>query len=132
MRNGSLTMSAMIPAEPAVVYAAWLSTKGHTAMTGSRAKASARLGATFTAWDGYIRGRNLELTAVTLIVQSWRTTEFAEDAPDSRLEVHLEAEGRGTRLTLRHTDLPPGEAATYRQGWKEFYFDPMKRHFFGR
>lgn len=125
-------MSAVIPARPDVVYAAWLSARGHAAMTGSAATASARKGGSFTAWDGYIQGRNIELVPSTRIVQSWRTTDFPPDAPDSRLVVDLEDSATGTRLTLHHTSLPPGQAPLYRRGWKEFYFDPMKKYFAGQ
>ena len=37
MKTGSLTMSAVIPATPGDVYGAWMSSKGHAAMTESPA-----------------------------------------------------------------------------------------------
>lgn len=128
MKNG-FKLSAVIPATPAQVYKAWLGTKGHSAMTGSVAKASARLGGKFTAWDGYISGRTLELEADRRIVQAWRTSEFADDAPDSRLEISLQATKSGTKVTLTHTEIPPGQAESYKQGWEDFYFKPMKGYF---
>jgi hypothetical protein len=38
VKTDSLRMSAVIPADPKAVYAAWMSSKGHAAMTGSGAK----------------------------------------------------------------------------------------------
>jgi uncharacterized protein YndB with AHSA1/START domain len=122
------TVSATIPAAPKQVYDVWLSSKGHTQMTGSVAKASARVGGTFTAWDGYIAGRNLKLVPGRRIVQSWRTTEFASADPDSQIEVLLEKAPGGTKLTLRHTNIPGGQY-DYRSGWRECYFEPMKKYF---
>jgi activator of HSP90 ATPase len=122
------TVSATIPASPKQVYDAWLSSKGHTEMTESGAKVSARVGGAFTAWDGYISGKNLKLNPGKQIVQSWRTTEFAASDPDSRIEVRLEKVPRGTRLTLRHTNIPGGQS-DYRSGWRECYFEPMKKYF---
>jgi len=75
LKNG-FKISAVIPAKPAVIYKAWLSTKGHTAMTGSSAKVNGKIGGKFTAWDGYIFGTTLELTPDQRIVQAWRTSEF--------------------------------------------------------
>jgi activator of HSP90 ATPase len=132
MKKGSLTMSAVMPATPGEVYRAWMSSKGHSAMTESPATVSARKGGKFTAWDGYISGRTLEIEPGKRIVQAWRSTDFAEDAPDSRLEVILEAAKGGTRVTLKHSEIPPGQAAGYRQGWKDFYFGPMKKYFASR
>jgi activator of HSP90 ATPase len=129
MKSGSLKVSAVIPARPETIYKAWLSGKEHAAMTGSAAKAIARVGGAFAAWDGYISGKNLELSSPGRILQSWRTTEFPADAPDSRLEVLLEEAKGGTKVTLIHTDIPEGQEASYRQGWVEYYFAPMKEYF---
>jgi activator of HSP90 ATPase len=98
-------------------------------MTGSAANVEGRIGGAFSAWDGYIFGKTLELEAPRRIVQAWRTTEFPEDAPDSRVEILLE-EARGkTKLTLIHSDMPEDQVESYKQGWKDFYFTPMKEYF---
>lgn len=128
MKN-SFTVSAVIPASPERVYKAWLSGKEHGAMTGGVAKVTARVGGSYSAWDGYIMGKTVELTPNERIVQTWRTTDFPEDAEDSRIEVTLENRKSGTLVTLIHTDIPPGQAAEYKRGWVDFYFKPMKEYF---
>ncbi len=122
------TVSDTIPAAPEAVFEAWMSSAGHAAMTGAEATVDPRVGGEFQAWDGYISGRTLELEAGRRIVQSWRTTEFADDDPDSQIEVLLAPEGGGTRLTLRHTGVPDGQP-DYEEGWQESYFDPMREYF---
>jgi len=129
MKTDSIKASAIIPAEPAAIYAAWMSTKGHSAMTGNQAKITARVGSSFSAWDGYISGKTLEMKPDKCIVQSWRSTDFAEEEPDSKLEVILEKARGGTRVTLVHTKIPAGHGAEYKQGWIDFYFKPMKAYF---
>lgn len=128
MKKG-FKISAVIPAKPAEIYKAWLSTKGHTAMTGSTAKVTGNVGGKFSAWDGYIFGRTLELKPNKRIVQAWRTTEFPDEAPDSRLEISLDAVKGGTKITLTHTTMPEDQAAEYKQGWEDFYFKPMREFF---
>ena len=128
MKNG-FTISAVVPAKASEIYKAWLSTKGHAAMTGSPAKVEGKVGGKFSAWDGYIFGTTLELTPNERIPQAWRTTEFPEDAPDSRLEVLLEEVTGGTKITLAHTKMPDDQVEDYRQGWEDFYFKPMKQYF---
>ena len=132
MKSDGLTVSAVVPAEPAVIYKAWLSGKEHAAMTGSAATGTGKVGAKYTAWDGYISGTTLELEAGKRIVQSWRSTDFAKDTPDSRLEVILAKATGGTKVTLKHTDLPSGSKEGYRKGWIDFYFAPMKKYFGAR
>jgi activator of HSP90 ATPase len=124
-------VSTLIPASPEEIYTAWLSSEGHTQMTGGSAILSSEVGTEFNAWDGYIQGRNLELEYGKHIVQSWRTTEFSDDEPDSRIEITLEAVGDQTKLTLHHTGLPP-HGGQYEQGWVESYFEPMIEYFESR
>jgi activator of HSP90 ATPase len=124
-------VSTLLPATPDEVYHAWLSSEGHSEMTGSPAAVSAKVGGEFSAWDGYIHGKNLALRTGKRILQSWRTTEFSRDAPDSQIEITLEAVGDQTRLTLHHTGLPP-DGGQYEQGWVESYFDPMQEYFLSR
>ena len=128
----SFTLTDTIPAAPDLIYDAWLDSRCHTAMTGSAAEAAATEGAVFTAWGGYISGRNLSLERALRIVQAWRTTRFTADDPDSQIEVLLEPVPEGTRLTLHHTNIPDGHTGYQNGGWQEHYFEPMKRYFDGK
>lgn len=125
----SLKMSVTLPVKAEKLYKAWLNSKEHAAFTGGGAKVSAKVGGKFTAWDGYISGKNLELKANKKIVQSWRTSEFADNAPDSVLEITFEEKNGKTKLSLYHYDLQKGDAKKYRDGWRDYYFEPMKQHY---
>lgn len=122
------TVSDIIPASPTEIYAAWLDSETHTDMTGGAATASDEVNGSFTAWDGYIMGKNVSLSANTQIVQSWRTTEFKDEEPDSNLEINLAPVANGTEITLIHTNLPK-HGMQYKQGWVDHYFSPMKAYF---
>ncbi len=122
------TVTVVFPATTKDIYEAWLNSRKHSAMTGGEAKVNARVGGKFTAWDGYISGTNLELAPNARIVQAWRTSEFAPEDPDSRLEIVLTPTSRGTRVTLKHSNLPP-HGTQYKQGWVDSYFTPMKAYF---
>jgi activator of HSP90 ATPase len=98
-------------------------------MTGSPANVDGTVGGAFSAWDGYIFGQTLELTPNQRIAQAWRTSEFPDDAPDSHIEVDLEEVPGGTKITLRHSNIPANQVDSYRQGWEDFYFKPMKEYF---
>jgi activator of HSP90 ATPase len=125
----SFKISDIFPSAPEKLYRSWLSSKEHSAFTGSPAKISSRAGGKFSAWDGYISGANVELVKGKRIVQRWRTTEFEKTDPDSLVVITFETVKEGTRLTLTHTEIPKGQTSDYLQGWKDFYFTPMKRYF---
>jgi uncharacterized protein YndB with AHSA1/START domain len=121
-------VSDVIPATPEAIYQAWLDSEEHSKMTGAPARVSPDPGEPFEAWDGYIQGKNLELEYPRRILQAWRTTEFDENEPDSRLEIILEPASGGTRITIRHSNLPE-HGMQYQEGWKDAYFEPMKAYF---
>lgn len=125
----SFALTTTLPASPKEIYNAWLSSEGHSQMTGSQAEVQGGSGGVFTAWDGYIWGKTLELEANHRIVQAWRTSEFPEDSPDSRVEITLEEDPNGTKISLTHTDIPEGQGDGYKQGWEDFYFTPMRAYF---
>ena len=125
----SFSISSILPATPQEIYQAWLSSEGHSQMTGSPAEVKAEIGGAFKAWDGYIWGMTLEMEAPRRIVQAWRTSEFPADSPDSRVEITLEESEDGTKVTLVHTNIPDGQGEGYKGGWEEFYFTPMHAFF---
>jgi len=110
------------------IYKAWLSTQGHTKMTGGTAFTSDKVGDTFTAWDGYIKGKNLILEPYNKIVQSWRTSQFEDCEEDSQIEIILNEIDGETELTLIHSNVPES-GEHYINGWDEHYFMPMKAYF---
>jgi activator of HSP90 ATPase len=126
------TVADIIPAGAQQIYEAWLSSAGHDKITGGQpAQITAQEGAAFTVWNGYITGRNVKLEPARRIVQSWRTTKFTAADPDSRIEVLLEPVPGGTKVTVRHTNVPDGHTSYRDGGWQNSYFEPMKKHFGG-
>jgi activator of HSP90 ATPase len=122
-------LSCTLPAAPQAVYDAWLDSAAHSAMTGGAAKIAKRVGGAYSAWDGYITGKTLELLPGKRIVQSWRASEFAARDPDSTITVELAPTKTGTRLTLTHRSVPDGQTGYENGGWQDFYFTPMKAYF---
>jgi uncharacterized protein YndB with AHSA1/START domain len=127
--NESILISEVIPASPRRIFSAWLDSAEHTALTGSQASVVPAVGGEHTAWDGYVQGKTLELHDGARIVQSWRTTEFPADSPDSRVEITLEPTVGGTLVTVHHTDIPAGQSDKYREGWNQYYLSRMKTYF---
>lgn len=125
----SIRVSAVIPVKRQTLYRAWLDGKGHSAFTGAKAHVVPRVGGRFSAWDGYIEGKTLELEPGRKIVQSWRSSDFPAESGDSRLVVSFQDVPGGTKITLHHTEIPEGQGKGYKRGWRDFYFSPMKAYF---
>ena len=97
-------------------------------MTGGEARCSNRVGARFTAWDGYISGSNISLRPGVQIRQRWRTSDFKPDDPFSNLVLHLSPAEGGCTIHLTHSNIPDGQP-DYLQGWHDHYFVPMDAYF---
>jgi uncharacterized protein YndB with AHSA1/START domain len=128
----AFTLTATIPASAREIYEAWLDSIAHSEMTGGEAMMSDEVGAEFSAWDGYITGRNLELVAGERIVQSWRTSEFGDELEDSIITVTLDEVGGGTLLTIEHSNVPDEHKSYEEGGWQSNYFEPMVEYFVQR
>jgi len=125
----SFTLTSRISASAREIYDAWLTSRGHSEMTGAEARMSDALGAEVSAWNGYISGRNLDLVPPVRIVQSWRTTKFTDQHEDSIITVTLEEAADGTLLTLVHSNVPDDHRSYEEGGWQSNYFTPMQEYF---
>jgi len=131
-RTRTIRQRVVVPAPPAEVYAALVNARKHAAFTAAEATGVARVGARFTAWDGYISGRHLLLQKARRIVQEWSTTQWPKGFSPSRLEILLEPKGGATALTMIHSNVPASQAGSLREGWREYYWKPLKAWFRAR
>jgi uncharacterized protein YndB with AHSA1/START domain len=125
----TLVQTHEFAAAPAFVYRALMDSEQHAKFTGGGAQIDPDVGGRFTAWDGYITGRNLELIEGERIVQSWRTSEWPDEYDDSRLEISLAPSATGTKLTMIHDSVPSSQAAALEQGWIDNYWEPLRKFF---
>jgi uncharacterized protein YndB with AHSA1/START domain len=125
----SIQVSGLIPATPKEIYTAWLDSTAHSKFTGSIVTVEPHVGGTHTAWNGTITGKTLELIPNRRIVQSWRSTDFPSEAPDSRLEVCLAPRKDGAEITFLHSGIPEGQGHEYEARWLDRYLTPMRQYF---
>lgn len=128
-RTRTIRQTSWIRATPEDVYDALMTTRGHAAFTGARARISGEVGGKFVAWDGYIHGTNLELVRGRKIVQAWRPTEetWPEDH-DSIVRYILSPSRGGTEIRFTHSKVPTAHVAHLSQGWKDHYWAPLKAY----
>jgi uncharacterized protein YndB with AHSA1/START domain len=125
----TIRQRAILAADPGDVFEAYVNPKKHAAFTGSAATGTPRVGCKFTAWDGYISGKYLKLDKGKKILHEWTTSEWPEGYPPSLVELTLVARGKKTELTMVHSKVPAQQAQNYAEGWKEWYWEPLKKFF---
>jgi activator of HSP90 ATPase len=121
----TIRQTVTFKASPHQVYEALMDEKKHAAFSGGHAKVSRKVGGRFSIWDGDIEGTNLELVPDMKIVQSWRYADWGEGIY-STATFSLEGIDKGTRLTFIQRDVPDEQYEEIKQGWKDYYWGPMK------
>jgi activator of HSP90 ATPase len=124
----TLFQAVRLNAPPAQLYAQYLNPRTHRAITGAKAKVSAKKGAAFSAFGGALSGRILQLVPKRLIVQSWRASHWNRDDLDSILILSFHAEGRGGRIELVHVNVPEHDLAGVSEGWHIYYWIPWRSY----
>jgi len=128
-KTTTIIQKVVIPASPEEVYDAFIDARKHSEFTGSKATCDPTVGGKFTAWDGYISGRNLELEKGKRIVQEWVTAEWPKGYPSSTLELTFRKVKGGTQVRMVHSHVPEEQADDYKQGWVDNYWELLKDHF---
>jgi activator of HSP90 ATPase len=127
MKTKSISKTVRLKSSPPFIYNMLMDAKKHAAFTGSPVKMSKKVKGTFSVFDGYCTGYNIELIENFKIVQAWN---FKEDGwPSDHFSICaflLETDEKNTILTFTQTGIPEHKAADLRKGWNEFYWESMK------
>ena len=122
----NIRQTVTFKASPHEVYEALMDEKKHAVFIGSDARISRKVGGKFVIYEGDIDGKNLELVPDKKIVQSWRYSDWPE-GHYSTITFAFEAVDKGTRLTFTQTGVPEDKYEDIKQGWKDYYWQPMKQ-----
>ncbi len=125
----TITQKVIISATPTQVYEAFTDPDKHSAFTGSKATGKPKINGKFTAWDGYSFGKFIELEKNKRLVQEWQTTDWPEGYGPSRFELTFKPVPEGTEITMVQSDVPKEQEEELADGWKEFYWKPLKAYF---
>ena len=128
MKTKTVRQSVTFNVSPKEVYDALMDSKKHSAFTGAKAVISKKQGGKYYAYDGYHGGVNLELKPGKKIVQSWHASNWPE-GHFGKASFTLTKTKTGTRLSLVHAGIPDFDYNGINNGWKEYYWKPMKYYF---
>ena len=96
-------------------------------MKAAPAEISHEVGGSFSCFGGHIVGRHVELVPDERIVQAWRVVTW-DPGVYSIAKFELKEQGSQTRLVFDHTGFPNGKAEHLAAGWKENYWEPMRKY----
>ena len=125
METKTVKQTVTFKAQPHEVYEALMDSKKHAKFTGDKATISRKVGGKFTAYDGSLEGTNVELVPNEKIVQAWRSDDWPA-GHYSKATFSLAKTESGSRLTFVQNDIPEEFFEDIKQGWHDYYWEPMK------
>jgi activator of HSP90 ATPase len=113
---------------PERFFEAILDAKHFIEFSGAPATIDANPGGAFSMFGGLIQGRNIELVRNQRIVQAWRPASW-DPGVYSAVHFELKPGAAGTILTFNHTGFPSGLYDHLDWGWKNHYWNPLRKYF---
>jgi activator of HSP90 ATPase len=123
-----IKQSVTLPASAKTLYDMYLSPRAHAAFTGAPVTIGRKPGAKFSAFGGAITGTILATVPDRLIVQRWRSSNFAKGDPDSTLILcFTPLKANAARIDLVHADVSDVDYKGVSAGWPKYYWKPWRK-----
>lgn len=130
MKTSSIKITVTIPAKPDEVFTALTDSKLIARWCGQQGTVSSKVGGKFEMFDGWVKGKVLEIKPGKKLSYTWLPSDWKESDEESVVKYTFAPSGKGTKVVLEHSNFPnETEKKNTRSGWKEFVFDPLKQHF---
>lgn len=126
IKTKTIRQSTIFACKPAAVYDALMDSQKHAQFTRHKATISPKVGGKFTTYDGYADGKTIELVPNKKIVQTWHASDWPK-GHYSEISFELSPLKNGTKLVFVQKELPVEFAKDIAQGWKDYYWKPMKK-----
>ena len=123
-----ITQTIVLPAPAETLFDMYLDAVEHETITGAPVTIGKSPGDKFRAFDGALSGTMLVVVSPTMIVQSWRSTEFKPTDPDSTLILSFKSEGNSGQINLVHIDVPDHDYDGVSKGWDKYYWTPWRKY----
>jgi activator of HSP90 ATPase len=130
MKEQTIQHTVIFKATPIDVYYTIMDAEKHSDFTASEVVIVNQEGTIFSAYDGYIEGKNVTLVEGKKIVQLWQALE--EGWPEEHIsEVTFEFEPHtaGTLMKFTHKNVPEKMFKSIEQGCKDHYWAAMHEWF---
>lgn len=129
MQLDTVVITGLLPTRAARVYGAWLDDREHSSFTGGQAtQIDAKVGGAIQA--GTYSGKLVKLRTGSCIGFTFRTPEFPDEQPDSKVEVKLTERDDGTSaVEITHSQVPTALVPIVESLWLDRYLTPMRMYF---
>jgi activator of HSP90 ATPase len=126
----NLRQTVTMKANPTAVYDALVDPVQHARFTGGAAKISPRVGSAFSLYDRSLTGIVVAAERGHRLVLAWRSEGWPK-GHYSIAQFVLDKVRGGTRITFEQFGIPAFDYADIRDGWKQYYWTPLRQYLEG-
>lgn len=127
METTNIHQTLLFPTDALDFYKCIMDSRIHSSFTGDETVIEDKEGTSFSAFGGYITGKNIVLERGKKIIQTWRAEEEGWPADHfSEVVFILKNVDGGCELDFFHTAIPEHKAAAIENGWTEYYWNPLR------
>ncbi|QQG38723.1 MAG: SRPBCC domain-containing protein [Candidatus Woesearchaeota archaeon] len=119
---------ARFKTSPETLFELYIDSKKHSAAIGAKVSISRKEGSKFTAYDGWILGKNILIAPNKMIVQIWRGKDWNKKDRDSILILNFNKVSDGAEVHLVHVNVPDKCVKDIEKGWKEYYWKKWAKY----
>lgn len=132
MNTNHFTITADLPCSAETGFQAWLSSQTHAAMINGTATIDPKFNGAFSIWDDTITGTTTLIDNEHYsIEQTWHYNypDWPKNEP-SLLKLTFQKKTATTCiLKIEHTNIPKHYSSELKEGWHEYYIEPMITYF---
>lgn len=127
MKTTDIHQTITFPTDALDLYKCIMDARMHSSFTGDEAIIEDKEGTSFSAFGGYITGKNIVLERGRKIIQTWRAEEegWPEDHFSEVVFIFKNVTG-GCELDFFHTAIPEHKAEAIEKGWTAYYWEPLR------
>ena len=94
--------------------------------TGSSAEFDPNINGEFKLWGGDIHGFNTKVSEPTVLEEDWYSNDEEDPHHCYKVRFTLSEVSGQTTIKLIHADVPDNKFKDYADGWRDYYFNPLK------
>ncbi|MBL7929984.1 MAG: SRPBCC domain-containing protein [Bacteroidia bacterium] len=96
----------------------------------AQGKLSQESGGVFEWFDGWVKGEVLEVKAPSLLIFTWKPSEWDKNTSFSQVKLEINRHQAGSLVVVNHTGFPnETELEKHEAGWIDYVFEPLNEYF---
>lgn len=96
----------------------------------SQGKFSQESGGVFEWFDGWVKGEVLEVKPPSLLIFTWKPSEWDKKTPYSQVKIEINRHQAGSLVVVNHAGFPNDtELEKHESGWMDYVFEPLNEYF---